>query len=231
MKMILASFVAVSLTMGGFAEERQVALPAPESIGFLIVDGVYNTELVAPFDVFQHVGRGAGPPRVFTVALHEEPVRTAEGLRITPDYVLEEAPSIDVLVVPSAENSMGSDLENERLIRWVRETGRNARHVMSLCWGAFVLAEAGLLDGIAATTFPSDQDRLQERFPDIRVKKNVSFVDAGHALTSVGGVKSYELAMYLVETLYGVEAARDIAGGLLIDWDRSRLSYFQEGAK
>ncbi|MFQ5789705.1 MAG: DJ-1/PfpI family protein [Acidobacteriota bacterium] len=201
----------------------------PASVGFLIVDGVYNTELVAPFDVFQHVaGRGLEPLRAFTVAPKKQPVRTFEGLVITPDYVLEEAPPIDILVVPSAEYSTSSDLKNERLLEWVGETGRKARHVVSLCWGAFVLAEAGLLEGKAATTFPPDQETFEKRFPRVRVIRGVSFVDAGHALTSVGGVKSYDVAMYLVESIYGQEVARGIGRGLVIDWDLGEVPYYKD---
>ena len=198
----------------------------PSSIGFLVLPGVYNTELMAPFDVFQHVASySPKAPRVFTVALQKGPLTTYEGLRLIPDYTLEDAPSIDILVVPSAKNNMDSDLQNERLIRWVRERGKKARHLVSLCDGAFVLAKAGLLDGVPATTFPGDQDRFEKTFPAVRLLRGVSFVDAGQALTSVGGAKSYEVALYLVETLYGEKAVRGIARGLVIDWDRSKLAF------
>jgi len=120
---------------------------------------------------------------------------------------------------------MNSDLDNESLITWVRDTGRSARHIMSLCDGAFVLARAGLLDGIEATTFPSDQDRFEEMFPAIDVVRNVSFVDAGHAFTSVGGAKSYDVALWMVEALYGEEVARGVAGGLVIDWKAADIRH------
>jgi transcriptional regulator GlxA family with amidase domain len=96
---------------------------------------------------------------------------------------------------------------------------------MSLCWGAFLLAEAGLLDGGPATTFPADYDLFETEYPKIDVKRGVSFVDAGKALTSAGGVKSYDVAMYFVEKVYGKEVALGIASGLLIDWDPSRLKF------
>ncbi len=198
----------------------------PANVAFLMLEGVYNTELMAPFDVIHHVTfHDAKPPRVFTVALSEGPVTTFEGLRITPDYTLENAPPIDVLVVPSAKHNMDSDLENQRLIRWVAETGRKARHVVSLCDGAFVLAKAGLLDGIPATTFPDDQDRFAKMFPEVKLVRNVSFVDAGHALTSVGGAKSYDVAMYFVENVYGLKAAKAIGRGLVIEWDLSKVAH------
>ena len=113
---------------------------------------------MAPLDVLQHI-RFHSPddwPETFTVSPDGRPVRTFEGLVLTPDHSFDTAPAIDVLVVPSAEHSMDTDLENRKLIAWVRDRGRKARHVMSLCDGAFILAKAGLLDHLPATTFPAD---------------------------------------------------------------------------
>ena len=191
------------------------------SAAFLIVDGVYNTELTAPYDVLQHTRYHAGDGlgiRTFTVSPNGQPVTTAEGLRIGAEYSFETAPAADILVVPSAEHSRDTDLENEELIRWVRNAAEQARVVMSLCWGAFVLAEAGVLDGHACTTFPSDYDTFAQRFPQLELHVNVSFVRDGKVLTSQGGSRSFDAAMHLVEVIYGEETARNVGAGLLIPW-------------
>jgi transcriptional regulator GlxA family with amidase domain len=223
---VLASFLTSALLSRTAGADDAAA--KPRSIAFLVIDGIFDTELVAPMDVLQHVdGRVEHAPRVFTVGLTKDPVRTAEGLSILPDYSIDDAPPIDVLVVASTIGSRGKDRQNEKLVSWIASTGERAQHVMSLCWGAFLLAQAGLLDGGPATTFPTteDYDLMEKDYPRIQVKRNVSFVDAGHALTSAGGVKSYEVAMYLVENLYGKEVADGIASGLLIDWDSKKLSF------
>ncbi|MSR63709.1 MAG: DJ-1/PfpI family protein [Planctomycetes bacterium] len=209
------------------AVEPRPAQPRELAVGFLIVDGVYNTELIAPYDVFQHTLFHAQPGmRVFTVAPTAAPVKSFEGLRIVPDYTLASAPPIDVLVVPSAEHSMDSDLENAALIAWVQARGEHARFVLSLCDGAFVLAKAGLLDGHAATTFPADVARFRELFArTVDVREGVSFVHDGPRITSVGGAKSYDAALYLCELLYGAEAARGIGRGLVIDWDARAVAH------
>ena len=124
-----------------------------------------------------------------------------------------------MLVVPSAEHSMDSDLEDEALIAFVRERGAAADLVMSLCDGAFVLAEAGLLDGHEATTFPSDIARFREMFPAVEVVEDVSFVRDRRTITSAGGALSFDAALYLAEVVYGADAARGMARGLCIDWD------------
>lgn len=186
---------------------------------FLVVDGVYNSELMAPYDIFQHTVFHTQPGiEVFVVSPDGEPIETFEGLEIRPHHSFETAPEIDILVVPSAEHSMDSDLENQQLIGWVENVGARARFVVSLCDGAFVLARAGLLDGHAVTTFPGDLDRFAERFPQLDVRRGVSFVHAGKILTSAGGARSYDVAMYLVAHLYGDDVARGVGGGLIIDW-------------
>ncbi|MEM7585216.1 MAG: DJ-1/PfpI family protein [Acidobacteriota bacterium] len=196
----------------GLAERRLNA-------GFLIVDGVYNTELTAPFDIFQHVQYHAKPGiEVFTVSPDGEAVTTFEGLVIGADYSFENAPDIDILVVPSAEHSMDTDLENEAMMSWVRKVGERAHFLVSLCDGAFVLAHAGLLDGLASTTFPGDQDRYAEMFPHLDLRRGVSFVHDGKAITSWGGARSFDPAMYLADHLYGEKATQGIGRGMVIPW-------------
>ena len=188
---------------------------------FLVVDGVYNTELTAPYDVFHHTPFHTKPlpgMEVFTVSPDGQPVTTFEGLVLVPHYSFETAPSIDILVVPSAEGSMDEDLLDQRMLDWVARTGRSAHFVISLCDGAFVLAAAGLLDGHVCTTFPGDQDRFVEMFPRLDLRRAPSFVHHDRMLTSQGGARSFDVAMYLVDHIYGEKAARGVGRGLIIDW-------------
>lgn len=192
---------------------------APLRVGFVLLDGVYNSELMAPYDVFQHTVYHTQPGmQVCTVGRSRDPVRSFEGLRILPDHDFESAPPLDVLVVPSGAESMGSDLEDPTLIAWLAAAGGRADHVLSVCDGAFLLAEAGLLEGRACTTYPGDIAALQRRYPGLDVRAEVSFVVDGKAITGVGGAASYDPAMYLVEKLYGVQVAEGVGKGLVIDW-------------
>ena len=198
---------------------REIPKDRPLQAGFLVIDGVYDTELTAPLDILHHTVFHTDPGiEVFTVSPFGRPITTFEGLRLTPDYGFDNHPPIDVLVVPSAEHNMDSDLEDERLITWVRETGRKAIYVMSLCDGAFVLAKAGLLTGRHATTFPADQDRFAEMFPRVDLERDLSFVHDGPAITSVGGARSFDPALYLVDLLYGQQVAANVAKGLVLPW-------------
>jgi len=201
-------------------------LPAdrPLAVGFLQVNGVYNSELMAPWDVFHHTVFHTKPGmKVFAVSPDGAPVDTFEGLRIEAHYGFDDAPPIDILVVPSAEHSMASDLEDTRMIEWVRVRGSQARYVISLCDGAFVLAQAGLLTGHAMTTFPGDLDAFAERFPFIDLRRGPSVVHDGAAITSQGGARSYDPAMYLIDHLYGEDVARGVGRGMVIPWPPSNF--------
>ncbi|MEM7298121.1 MAG: DJ-1/PfpI family protein [Bacteroidota bacterium] len=189
---------------------------------FLMIDGVYNSELMAPYDIFQHtIFHTEGGINVFTVNETMDTVTTFEGLKLIPHYSFDspDLPEIDILVVPSAENNMGSDLENETLINWVSKIGQEADYVMSLCDGAFVLAKAGLVEGKESTTFPTDIGQYRETFPNLTVHEDVSFVHHNNLLTSAGGAKSYDVSLYLVHHLYGDKVAKGVGRGLVIDWD------------
>jgi len=199
------------------------------NVAFLIMEGVYNTEFTAPYDIFQHTQyrEGIKAMNVFSVANTSDPVRTFEGLYVQPDlnYLTDSLPPIDILVVPSAEHHLDTDLEDTVMLEFVREVASSAEYVTSHCDGAFVLAEAGLLDGKVATTFPADIEAFASRFGEIDVRDSVLFVHDGKYITSVGGAKSFEAALYLSEHLYGAEVARRLAKGLVIDWELDRIPF------
>lgn len=192
------------------------------NVAFLIMDGVFNTELTAPYDIFQHTifRDSIQSMNTFLVANTLAPITTFEGIRLLPDfnYLEDNLPRIDVLVVPSAEHHLDSDLEDEAMIQFVQKADKEARFITSHCDGAFVLAKAGLLDDVVCTTFPSDIGSMRKMFPALDIRENVLFVHDGKYITSAGGAKSFEAALYLSELLYGPAIARRLAKGLVIDW-------------
>ena len=197
--------------------------PANYNVAFLIMDGVFNTELTAPYDIFHHtVFRDSiKPMNVFTVDNTKTPIKSFEGLNILPDfdYLKDYLSSIDILVIPSAEHHLDSDLEDSLMLDFVRNTSQDAMYVTSHCDGAFVLAKAGLLNDVACTTFPSDVQAMRNMFPELDVRDSVLFIHDGKFITSAGGAKSFEAALYLCEIMYGKKNAEDLASGLVIDWD------------
>ena len=197
--------------------------PNRYNVAFLIMEGTYNTELTAPYDIFQHTifRENIKAMNVFTVANTDNPITTFEGMRILPDfnYVSDSLPKIDILVVPSAEHHLDSDLEDVAMINFLKRVDKEAQFITSHCDGAFVLAKAGLLDNVVSTTFPSDIDAMRDMFPNLDIRKEVLFVHDGKYITSAGGATSFEAALYLCEYLYGKDITQSLAGGLVIDWN------------
>ena len=157
------------------SSEKQKTFPKLDTsrynVGFLIMDGTYNTELTAPYDIFQHTifREQIKSMNVFTIANSDEAITTFEGMRIVPDfnYLKDRIPQIDILVVPSAEHHLDSDLEDEAMLEFVKEVDKHALFITSHCDGAFVLAKAGLLSNTVSTTFPSDIDNMRVMFPQL----------------------------------------------------------------
>ncbi|VAW11997.1 Transcriptional regulator, AraC family; Protease [hydrothermal vent metagenome] len=196
--------------------------PNRYNVAFLIMNGTYNTELTAPYDIFQHTQyrKNIKAMNAFTVANTLKPITTFEGVRILPDfdYTKDSIPQIDILVVPSAEHHLDTDLKDSLMIAFVKEVDKKALFMTSHCDGAFVLAKAGILDHVTSTTFPSDINKYKKMFPDLKVKDSVIFVHDGKYITSTGGAKSFEAALYLCEFLYVKEITESLAKGLVIDW-------------
>ncbi len=199
------------------------------NVAFLIMDGTFNTELTAPYDIFHHtVFRDSiKPMNVFTVANTDNLITTFEGLRIQPDfnYLKDAIPKIDILVIPSAEHHLDSDLKDDAMLNFVKTTAQNAQFITSHCDGAFVLAKAGLLEGKVSTTFPSDVNAMRDMFPNLDIREDVLFVHDGNYITSAGGAKSFEAALYLCEYLYGKRIADELAEGLVINWDLNAVEH------
>lgn len=199
------------------------------NVAFLIMDGTYNTELTAPYDIFQHTiyRKNIKSMNVFTVANTDAAITTFEGIRILPDfnYLKDSIPQIDILIVPSAEHHLDSDLEDEKMINFIKKVDENALFITSHCDGAFVLAMAGLLNNSVSTTFPGDIDKMRKMFPNLDIRKEILFVHDGKYITSAGGAKSFEAALYLCEYLYGKNIARSLAKGLVIDWNLEEVPH------
>jgi len=143
--------VAIDTEQGRSTKAKPIVIEGRYNVAFLIMDGTYNTELTAPFDIFQHTQyrENIKQMNVFTVANTLDPIRTFEGMYLLPDfdYTASGLPNIDILVIPSAEHHLDTDLDDQVMIDFVKKVDQKALYMTSHCDGAFVLAKAGLLDG------------------------------------------------------------------------------------
>jgi transcriptional regulator GlxA family with amidase domain len=205
----------------GDSKSAPVLKAGAKNVGILIFNDVFITEFVAPLDVYKHTG---DKMNVFTVAPTTAAIRTYEGVVVHPDFSFANAPKIDVLVVPSGNGSISTDLKNDALINFVKKTAGQAEFATSHCWGCFTLAKTGLLDGKECTTFPTSVDDLQKMFPNVKAQKDKRFVVTGKFITSNGGLAAFEAALYVVEKIYGKETADKVAAGLVYAPDNRKFA-------
>lgn len=172
------------------------------------------------FAAATRASRGGRGYAVATVAPGGGPVRTSSGLRLTPDGGLATGGRVDTLLVQGGDGTPAAAGE-EALVAWVRRRARSARRVASVCTGAFVLAEAGLLDGREATTHWAYADSLARRFPAVDVQPERIFSRAGKVWTSAGVTAGMDLALALVEQDLGRDVALTVARWLVLFLRRS----------
>ncbi|QCK13578.1 DJ-1/PfpI family protein [Mangrovivirga cuniculi] len=196
-------------------------------VEIFLSDKTFNTELIAPMDIFQHTIYHTNPVMKVTVVGEKEgTLETFEGLKIIPDkYFGNNTDKPDILVIPSSSNHLNENSASKEVLNYLKRQSESADYTLTLCDGAFLAAEAGVLDGKTVTTFPSDINLFRKRYPSISCLDSVSFVHDGNLITSVGGIKSYEAALYLCDILYGKEKTMNIAEGLVINWDKSSIPY------
>ncbi|MEM7675575.1 MAG: DJ-1/PfpI family protein [Myxococcota bacterium] len=194
---------------------------------FVVAPEVFNSELMAPYDVFHHTYYRNKNDYIapFIVAKTNQPIVTFEGITIQPHFTFDNAPHADIVVIPSTDGSMARDLKDSVFMRYVRDAVERAEWVITVCDGAFVLAETGALNGRKATTFPADRAKLQLQYPEVDVQTDVRLVVDGKYITSVGGGLSYEPAFYLVEHLWNAERVAKNARGLVWPWDLSAVPH------
>ena len=190
--------------------ETPLKAPANGSIpvAFLLSKGAVVIDFTGPWEVFQDVmigGMMENPFHLYTVAETHEPIRASAGLKILPDYTFANAPAPKVIVIPAQSDP------TEATKQWILKSAKTADVTMSVCTGAFVLAQTGLLSGKVATTHHGSYKELALDFPDIKVKRGARFVEQGN-IASAGGLSSgIDLALRVVERYCGHEVAQSTA--------------------
>jgi transcriptional regulator GlxA family with amidase domain len=208
-----ASTAKATQTASQSARPQPLKPPAHGSIpvAFLISEGAVVIDFTGPWEVFQDAsvqGLADAPFRLYTVAESTRPIHASGGLQILPDYTFANAPAPKVIVIPAQSTRSAAALE------WIRKSTKTTDVTMSVCTGAFLLAQTGLLSGKAATTHHSGYRTLALQFPDIQVRRGARFVEEGNLATAGGLSSGIDLALRVVERYYGREAATDTAYGM-----------------
>jgi len=192
-------------------------------IGIAIFDGAEELDWAGPWEVLSYWAHRnpEDDVEVFTVAQdNSRPIQCAKGLRVLADYSWESAPPIDVLVYPGGRG-VSDQIGNEEVRTWVRSVHQQARLTTSVCTGAWVLADAGLLKGRPATTHWDDFDELLRIDDSIEPKRDSRFVDTGDIITAAGISAGIDMALHLIVRLHSEDRAREIKRRLQYEPDPS----------
>lgn len=185
-------------------------------IGIALFDGAEELDWAGPWEVlsyWSHRNPEDGVD-VFTVARDNSgPIKCAKGLKVLADHSWDSAPEIDVLVYPGGRGTR-QQLGDDEVRTWVRSIHQRARLTTSVCTGALVLADAGLLAGRAATTHWEDFDELLGIDGSIDARRDARFVDEGDVITAAGVSAGIDMALHLIVRLHSVDRARQIKRGI-----------------
>jgi len=183
------------------SEQRQNTMKKL-TICFYLQDGVEVLDFAGPMEVFSYSGF-----QVFTVSKTKNPIRSQGILKVIPDYDISNAPRADILAFFGGNSNTAAD--DATVIDWIKS--QTPAYYFSVCTGAFILGNAGLLDNQTATTFHSSIDDLKKQFPKTKVLSDVRFVDNGGVITTAGISAGIDGALHLVSKLKGEDVAKHTA--------------------
>ncbi len=197
------------------------------NIGIFLYNEVEVLDFAGPFEVFSAASRvnaRISPEsqdifNVFTVAEEQKPLIARGGLQIIPKYSISRHPEINVLIIPGG--IVTDEMVKDHIVSWILNSSNIADITGSVCTGAFLLAKAGLLKFKRATTHWEDIDDLISMFPDIKIKKNVRWVDEGPIVTAAGISAGIDMSLHLISRITNENLAVLTAKQMEFDWSKN----------
>lgn len=192
-------------------------------IGIVAFPDVEVLDITGPFEVFNFanlslIRQGFTQENIYSIKLLAEkpgPVTTLSGMQIVADDIYGELSSeFDTLLIPGG--FIEKALANEKLVAWIKAMSSRVRRLVSVCTGAFLLAEAGLLDGCKATTHWHYCQQLSKDYPRVQVEPDYIFIKHGHIFTSGGITSGIDLTLALLEDDWGRDLALHVARFLVV---------------
>ena len=197
-------------------------MPKSRNVGILIFEDVEVLDFCGPFEVFSVAGGQISPGafKVFTVAETHGPLLARNGLSVNARYMLAEAPTIDVLLIPGGIGTRPL-MHHAEVLAWIGQRARTAELVLSVCTGSLLLARSGLLAGLSATTHHAALPLLREVAPGTTVRDDARFVDNGRIITSAGVAAGIDMSFHVIDKLLGREVATATARHIEYPWQPS----------
>jgi transcriptional regulator GlxA family with amidase domain len=189
---------------------------ATRTLGALLYEDFELLDLFGPLEMF---GNMQGAVQVRTVADRQGLVRSAQGPRVHADHGLEDCPPLDLLLVPGGIGTR-AQVDDVRLIDWLRGRSGELEVAMTVCTGSALLAAAGLLDGRRATTNKMFFAWPETTWPAVRWVREARWVEDGKFWTSSGVAAGIDMALAVVSRLAGQQTADFLATATEYDWHR-----------
>jgi len=187
------------------------------NIGIYIYDGAEVLDFSGPFEVFSTAKRLTNNEwNVFLVSEEPLPVVARGGFKVIPHFSFHDHPDIDLLVVVGGVHT--TEMHKPHVLDWLVTVDRSAKRVASVCTGAFLLANAGLLKGLAVTTHWEDIPDLTNTFSELKVVSDQRWVNSGKYTTSGGISAGIDMSLYLVSQLLSAELAKIVARQMDYHW-------------
>ncbi len=188
----------------------------PRTLGAVLYDGFELLDVYGPLEMFGQVGPGL---RIVTVAERAGEVASAQGPRSLAEYGFENCPPLDLILLPGGIGTL-KQLENPVMLEWLRRGADRAEITASVCSGSAILARAGLLDGRRATSNKQFFSLATAQSSNVCWVKEARWVDDGEIVTSSGVSAGMDMALALIERLWGTELAESIARLTEYQWHR-----------
>jgi transcriptional regulator GlxA family with amidase domain len=182
------------------------------NVAILLFDEIEVLDFAGPFEVFAVTDELCGHEtfNVFTFAENMGTIRARNGLKVVPHYTRENCPVPHLLIVPGGAGTRPL-LNKPAFLEWIQKRAAKSELTMSVCTGALVLAKAGLLDGLRATTHHECFELLRELAPRTEIVETERFVDNGRILTAAGISAGIDCSLHVVERLLGADTANNTA--------------------
>ena len=190
-------------------------------IGIYIYDEAEVLDFSGPFEVFSTASRvcaGANPFTVFLIGETGKAVTARAGYRVIPRYGFHDHPPVEVLIVAGGVHD--NEMLKPGVTRWIARQAKKAEIVASVCTGAFLMAEAGVLTNQNVTTHWGDIEDLQKRYPGLSVHASARWIDEGNVVTSGGISAGIDMSLHLVGRLHSMALALKTARQMEFHWTK-----------
>jgi len=194
---------------------------AQKKVGIIVFDNAEVLDVMGPYEVFSVAGRLSEPCEFQVVLIsdtEDKNVTLRHGLRIHTDMSIYQMQEFDLIIVSGGITTSAE--RNKNLLEFLVKSKARGTTIASICTGAFILAEAGLLGKNRVTTHWEDQEELQNRFPDLTVIPNQRWVESEGIFTSGGISAGIDLSLHLVQVLADLDLALRVAKQMEYNWNQ-----------